>query len=209
MLKQVNSKNRYIAVAGVMGSGKTTAAKILREELGFPLLEERPQENPFLEDFYKDMKRWALHTQIFYVLYKIRQNTKAKNILPHASVIHDSPSGQDMIYAKANQAFGNINAHEYKLIARLLQLYNPHMIQPDPLIFLDAPIDLILKRISARGRDYEQEVSKDYIAALLSFQKKWIASYPRSKKIIIPMDKFDLKEKRHRGAFVKLIRQTL
>lgn len=208
MVKKI-SRNRYIAIAGVMGSGKTTCAKILRQELGFPLLEEKPQENPFLEDFYKDMKRWALHSQLFYVLKKIQQNAKAKKLLLSTSVIQDAPFGQDLIYVKTNQKFGNIGDHEYRLIIRLMELYAPHMIRPDPLIVLDAPLDLILNRISARGRDYEQEVSKDYIAALLSFQKKWLAKYPRNKKIIIPIDKLNLKEKRHRDAFVKLIRRAL
>lgn len=210
MLRLIKAqKNRYIAVAGVMGSGKTTAARILKKEFGLLLLEEKPQKNPFLKDFYKDMKRWALHSQLFYVLYKIRQNMMAKNILARGHVIHDSPSGQDMVYAKTQHKVGNISAHEYKLIERIIQLHRPHMIQPDPLIILDVPVDLILRRISERGRDYEQTVSKDYIAALLSFQKKWIAKYPRNKKIIIPMDQFNLKEKRHRDAFVKLIKNKL
>ena len=202
-------QHRYIGIAGVMGSGKTTAAKILKKELGLPLLEEKPQENPFLADFYKDMRRWALHSQLFYALYKIRQNVRAKKALTNTSIIHDSPLGQDVVYAKIQHKVGNISSHEYKLIARLLALYKPHMIQPDPLIVLDAPIGLILKRIASRGRDYEREVPRDYIAALLFFQKKWIAKYPRNKKIIVPMDKFDLKEKRRRSAFVKLVRSRL
>lgn len=201
--------NRYIAIAGVMGSGKTTCAKILRKELGFPLLEERPQENPFLENFYKDMKRWALHCQLFYALYKIRQNMQAKSILARTSVIHDSPSGQDVVYAKTQQILGNFSADEYKLIDRVLNLHKPQMIEPDLLIVLDAPIDLILKRICVRGRCYEQDVPKDYIVTLSRVQKKWIGQYPKNKKIIIPMDKFDLKEKRHRDAFVKLVKTRL
>lgn len=202
-------KPHYIAIAGIMGSGKTTAAKILRKELGFPLLEEKPQENPFLEDFYKDMKRWVLHNQLVFELMKLRQNIRAKTILKRTSVIHDGPLEQNKIYLKANRKFGTISQSEYKLIERLLHLYKPHIIQPDLLIFLDAPIELILQRVASRARIYEQQVPRDYIAALLAFQKQWIARHPRSKKLIIPMDKFNLKEKRHRDAFMKLIRRAL
>jgi len=87
------SKNRYIAVTGVMGSGKTTASKILKKELGLPLFEEKPQENPFLELFYEDMERWGLHSQLSFALIKIRQNIRAKNMLSRTSVIHDGPPG--------------------------------------------------------------------------------------------------------------------
>jgi deoxyadenosine/deoxycytidine kinase len=203
------SKNRYIAVTGVMGSGKTTASKILKKELGLPLFEEKPQENPFLELFYEDMERWGLHSQLSFALIKIRQNIRAKNMLSRTSVIHDGPPGQDMIYLKTNKKLGNIRNNEYNLIASIVKLYEPHIILPDPLIFLDAPVDLILQRIAGRARDYEQKVPRDYIATLLKFQKNWIRRYPKDKKIIIPMDKIDLKEKRHRDAFVELINARL
>ena len=203
------SKNRYIAVTGVMGSGKTTASKILKKELGLPLFEEKPQENPFLELFYEDMERWGLHSQLSFALIKIRQNIRAKNMLSRTSVIHDGPLGQDMIYLKTNKKLGNIRNNEYNLIASIVKLYEPHIILPDPLIFLDAPVDLILQRIAGRARDYEQKVPRDYIATLLKFQKNWIRQYPKDKKIIIPMDKIDLKEKRHRDAFVELINARL
>lgn len=203
------SKNRYIAVTGVMGSGKTTASKILKKELGLPLFEEKPQENPFLELFYEDMERWGLHSQLSFALIKIRQNIRAKNMLSRTSVIHDGPPGQDMIYLKTNKKLGNIRNNEYNLIANIVKLYEPHAILPDPLIFLDAPVDLILQRIAGRARDYEQKVPRDYIATLLKFQKNWIRRYPKDKKIIIPMDKIDLKEKRHRDAFVELINARL
>jgi deoxyadenosine/deoxycytidine kinase len=203
------TKNRYIAVAGVMGSGKTTASKILSKELKIPLLEEKPHENPFLELFYEDMKRWGLHSQLSFDLMKIRQNILAQKMIKRVSVIHDGPLDQNRIYSKTNRKLGNIGENEHKLISSISKLYEPYIILPDPLIFLDAPADLILGRIAGRERDYEQRVPREYIETLLGFQKNWIARYPKDKKIIIPMDKFDLKEKRHRDAFVELVRSRL
>ncbi len=208
-MRRLYGKNHYIAIAGVMGSGKTTAAKILKKELGLPLFEEKPEENPFLELFYKDMGRWGLHSQLSFDLIKIRQNIRAQTMLSRTSVIHDGPLGQNKIYNETNRKLGNIKENEYKLISSIVRLYEPHTILPDPLIFLDAPLDLILQRVAGRARDYEQEVPRDYIATLLEFQKKWIAKYPKDKKIVIPMNKIDLKEKRHRDAFVELIRSRL
>ena len=208
-MRRSYGKNHYIAIAGVMGSGKTTASKILARDLGLPLLEERPQDNPFLELFYKDMERWGLHSQLSFDLMKIRQNIRAQSMLSRTSVIHDGPLGQNRVYNETNRRLGNIKKNEYQLISKVVKMYKPHTILPDPLIFLDAPADLILQRIAGRARGYEQEVPRDYIATLLEFQKKWIAKYPKDKKIIIPMNKIDLKEKRHRDAFVELVRSRL
>ena len=202
-------KNRYIAVTGVMGSGKTTASRILKKDLRLPLFEEKPQENPFLELFYEDMERWGLHSQLSFALIKIRQNISAENMLARTSVIHDGPPGQDMIYLKTNKELGNIKDNEYSLIANIVKLYEPHIILPDPLIFLDAPADLILQRIAGRARDYEQKVPRDYIETLLKFQKNWIRRYPKDKKIIIPMAKFDITRKADRKHFVELVKNHI
>ncbi|MFY9457986.1 MAG: deoxynucleoside kinase [Candidatus Spechtbacterales bacterium] len=202
-------KNYYIAIAGVMGSGKTTASKILSKELGLPLLEERPQDNPFLELFYGDMERWGLHSQLSFDLMKIRQNIRAQRMLARTSVIHDGPLGQNRIYNETNRQLGNIKENEYRLISKVIKLYEPYTILPNPLIFLDAPLDLILQRIGGRARHYEQKVPRDYVATLLKFQKNWIAKYPKDKKIVISVDKVDLKEKRHRDAFVKMVREAI
>lgn len=198
-------KNHYIAIAGVMGSGKTTAARILSKELGFALLEEKPEENPFLELFYQDMSRWALHSQLFYVIQKIRQNIEAKNILAKTSVVQDAPLGQDMVYVKTQRKLGGTTQHEYNLIASALEIYKPNILRPNPIIVMDAPVDLIMQRLKERGREYEQKVPREYIALLRKFQKKWLSEYPDEQKIIIPLDKIDLKEKRHRNAFVEMI----
>ena len=202
-------KNHYIAVAGVMGAGKTTAARILSQELKLPLLEEKPHENPFLELFYKDMPRWALHCQLFYLLQKIRQNIEAKNLLPQTSVVQDAPLGQDMVYLETQKKLGGISKHEYDLILNTLEIYKPNILHGHPIIVLDAPVDLLMQRLKERGREYEKEVPRDYIATLSKFQNKWLSQYPKDKKIIIPMDKVDLKEKRHRDAFVEMVKSRL
>ena len=201
--------NRYIAIVGVMGSGKTTAGKILKKELGLPLLEERPQDNPFLELLYQDMKRWGLHCQLSFTLQRIRQNIEAKKMLAYTSVIHDVPLEQNMIYTRTQHKLGNITTSEYNLITNIVKLYSPQMISPDLLIVLEASMDLLQKRIAKRGRDYEQNVPKNYIATLRRIQNNWTSKYPKDKKILIPMDKIDLKRKADREMFVETIKAFL
>ena len=201
--------NRYIAIAGVMGSGKTTAAEILKKELGFPLVQERPQDNPFLEPLYQDMKRWGLHCQVFFTLQRIHQNMEVKKILAHTSVILDVPLEQGLVYTRTHQKMGHITTSEYNLIANIAKLYTPQMIVPDLLIVLEASLNLLQKRIAERGRDYEQSIPKDYIATLKKIQDNWTSKYPKDKKILIPMDKIDLKRKADRETFVETVKAFL
>lgn len=201
--------NHYIAIVGVMGSGKTTCAKILSKELGFPLIEERPKENPFLEYFYQDMRRWAIHTQLFFMLKKIKQNIRAKNMLAYTSVLHDAPPGQDMVYSKTIQKLNYLTKSEYKLLLDVYALYKPHIVLPDPLIVLNASVDLLVNRVAKRGRNYEHQVSRDYLSLLCKMQKNWVARYPRNKKILLPMDKTDLKNKTDRKVFVETVKSFI
>lgn len=192
-----------------MGSGKTTVSKFLSRELKLPLFEEKPQENPFLELFYGDMERWALHSQLSFVLRRIQQNIRAKSTLPKTGVVHDSPLGQDMVYLKTNQKFGHIKNNESKLVKDVVALYKPQIILPDPLIFLDAPLSLILERIKGRGRSYEDSVPREYIATLYKFQKEWMRKYPKDKKIIVPMDKVDIKNEEGKRELRKIIKNYI
>jgi len=192
-----------------MGSGKTTVSKFLSRELKLPLFEEKPQENPFLELFYSDMERWALHSQLSFVLRRIQQNIRAKSILQKTGVVHDSPLGQDMVYLKTNQKFGHIKNNECKLVKDVVALYSPQIILPDPLIFLDAPLSLILERIKGRGREYEKSVPREYVSTLYKFQKEWIRKYPRDKRIIVPMDKVDIKNDEGKKEFRKIIKNYI
>lgn len=209
MKNKNKTANHYIAIAGVMGSGKTTCAKILSKELGFPLIEERPQENPFLKYLYQDMRRWALHTQLFFMLKKIQQNVRAKNMLAYTSVIHDAPPGQDMVYTKTMRKLNHLTKSEHKLLLDLYASYKPYAVLPDPLIVITASVDLLLARVTKRGRNYEQQVSRDYLSLLCEIQKKWVLRYPRDKKILVPMDKIDLKNKTDQKVFVETVKSFL
>src|SRR5512137_1028287 len=122
----------YISVMGTMGSGKTTAAKLLAKHLKFKLLEENFGENAFLPRFYQDMKRWAFHSQTFFLMEKITQMLETKNILEKSAVIQDTPIQQDAFsYAKAQHVLGAIDDAEWRLYMKIYKSFEPLFPVPD------------------------------------------------------------------------------
>src|SRR5689334_14128909 len=113
-------KHLYIALMGSLGSGKTTASRLLAKELGFHLLEENFGENAFLPRFYADMKRWAFHSQTFYLMEKITQMRQTAEFLKTKAVIQDTAIYQDAFsYAKAQHVLEHMDDEEWKLYRRI------------------------------------------------------------------------------------------
>src|SRR5438876_5706677 len=132
-------KHLYISVMGTMGSGKTTATKLLAKELRFHLLEENFGDNAFLPRFYGDMKRWAFHSQTFYLTEKINQMLETTTLLTKYSVVQDTPITQDAFsYAKAQHVLGNIDDAEWHLYQKIYKSFEPYFPKPDFIIYLHA-----------------------------------------------------------------------
>ena len=169
-------KRVYISVMGTMGSGKTTAARILTKALKFQLLEENFGENAFLPRFYSDMKRWAFHSQTFFLMEKITQMLETKTLLEKTSIIQDTPIQQDAFsYAKAQHVLGNIDDAEWKLYQKIYNAFAPQFPKPDLIVFLETSISEIEKRISSRGRGYEKKIPQSYLELLDMLNHKWMS----------------------------------
>src|SRR3989344_3404859 len=148
-------KHLYISVMGTMGSGKTTAARLIARELGFGLIEENFGENAFLPRFYADMKRWAFHSQTFFLMEKITQMRETARILENGPVVQDTPIQQDAFsYAKAQHVLGNMDDAEWRLYQKIYKSFEPYFPQPDLIVYLEAPISVLSGRIQKRGRGY-------------------------------------------------------
>jgi deoxyadenosine/deoxycytidine kinase len=161
---------------GTMGSGKTTAARILTKALKFQLLEENFGENAFLPRFYSDMKRWAFHSQTFFLMEKITQMLETKTLLEKTSIIQDTPIQQDAFsYAKAQHVLGNIDDAEWKLYQKIYNAFAPQFPKPDLIVFLETSISEIEKRISSRGRGYEKKIPQSYLELLDMLNHKWMS----------------------------------
>ena len=160
-----------------MGSGKTTVAQLLAKELDYPLILENFEANAFLPKFYEDMKRWAFHSQTFFLLEKSRQLEEIPSLVEKHSIIQDTPIMQDVYsYAQAQYELGNMDKNEWKLYLKTYMTVNEHLKQPDVIIYLDASIETLMSRIESRGRAYEQSIPQSYIELLDRLNAAWISN---------------------------------
>jgi len=169
-------QHQYISVMGTMGSGKTTAARLLAKKLQFQLLEENFGDNAFLSRFYSDMKRWAFHSQTFFLMEKITQMMDTCALLETRSIVQDTPIQQDAFsYAKAQHELGNIDDAEWKLYQKIYFSFAPQFPKPDCIVFLETSLPVIAKRISSRGRGYEKEIPISYLSLLDRLNHQWLS----------------------------------
>lgn len=201
----------YIAVMGTMGSGKTTAARLLAQELRFTLIEENVKENAFLPRFYQDMKRWAFHSQVFFLMEKIKQTIEAKSLLDKASVVQDTPITQDVYsYAQAQHELGNMDDAEWVLYQKIYHEFSTHLPRPDLIVFLDTSIPVIEQRIASRGRGFEQTIPRDYLELLDRLNRKWLEQNTTIPVVTVHTDTMDIARNRDAQVqFTSLVRHAL
>lgn len=172
----VKKMPRYISIMGTMGAGKTTAARLLSKTFKYRLIEENFGENAFLSRFYDDMKRWAFHSQTFFLMEKISQMLETKRLLEKTPVIQDTPIEQDVYsYAKAQHVLGYIDDAEWNLYQKIYHSFTPYFSVPDAILFLDTSIASIAGRIESRGRGYEQKIPLSYLELLDMLNRKWLS----------------------------------
>ncbi|KKR02750.1 MAG: deoxynucleoside kinase [Microgenomates group bacterium GW2011_GWC1_39_12] len=192
---------------GAIGSGKTTAARFLAKALKFQLLEENFGENAFLSRFYSDMKRWAFHSQTFFLMEKITQMLETKKLLDKTSIIQDTPIQQDAFsYAKAQHVLGNIDDAEWKLYLKIYYSFEPLFPKPDLIVFLETSIGEIEKRIDARGREYEKKIPQSYLELLDMLNRKWVSEQKEIPVLTIQTDGLNIV--RSKKAQKQLVTQT-
>src|ERR1051326_281070 len=171
------SKHKFIAVAGVMGSGKTSACKLLADRLKFEMLEEKFVANPFPPLFYQQPSRWAFASQLFHLKERALQLEKIPQLLKNKTVVQDSPIFDDYLtYAKAAEMLGNMSADEFALYSEIFVLASKEMLAPDLIIHLQVTPKVILERIKTRGREFEKSVELPYLELLSKLQGEWIRS---------------------------------
>lgn len=169
-------KNTLISVMGTMGSGKTTAARVIAKALGFQLVEENFGENAFLPRFYSDMKRWAFHSQTFFLMEKINQMLETPKLLDKGGVVQDTPIQQDAFsYAKAQHVLGNIDDAEWKLYQKIYKSFEPYFPKPKLIVYLETSVSVVASRIESRGREYEQKIPQSYLELLDMLNHKWLS----------------------------------
>lgn len=179
----------HIAIAGNIGSGKTTLTNMLAKRYGWTPRFESVDYNPYLEDFYKDMKRWSFNLQIYFL------NTRFKDVVEisksEETIIQDRTIYEDAkIFAPNIHAMGNMTDRDFDNYCALFDLMMSLVKKPDLLIYLRSTIPHLIAKIQKRGREYEQSMQIDYLKGLNDRYEEWISSYD-GKLLIINADDID------------------
>lgn len=178
---------KYIAIEGVIGAGKTSLATKLSDWYGaHPVLEEF-ETNPFLEGFYTDRRRYAFQTQIFFLLNRFRQQQQLRQYdLFHSKIISDYMFQKDRIFATTN-----LSEAEMKLYDGLAHIMEQQIAIPDFVIYLKTSTPKLMANIRKRKRDFEKDISEEYIGDLNRLYDSFFAHYEKTPLVVIHMDDVD------------------
>ncbi len=164
-----------IGVCGNIGAGKSTIIEMMEKHLGYVPVYETVEENPYLEDFYKDMKKWAFHSQLFFL---IKRFDFLKRVDPSKGVIlEDRTIEEDVnIFAKNLHEMGYISDKDWKTYLDLFRTFSDHLPKPVGIIYLEASVETLKKHVRRRGRAFESKISDDYLEKLNMLYSKWIST---------------------------------
>ena len=180
-------KAYHIAIEGTIGVGKTSLAKILSNRLDSKLILEEFEDNPFLSDFYKDSKRYAFQTQLFFLLSRFRQQIEFKQIdIFTKSIISDYMFIKDRIFASLT-----LDEKEMTLYDNISKILEKEIIYPDLVLFLQSDTDRLMQNINSRGRTYETTISWSYIDSLNQIYNEYFFRYDKSPLLIINTNDID------------------
>jgi len=197
---------RFITVEGVIGVGKTSLATLLAKTFQGKLLLEEADENPFLPKFYEDPERFSFATQIFFLLS--RYNSLKKVIhqeIFSKMVISDYMLAKDRIFATIN-----LKENELNLYNKIYNLIEKDIPYPDLVIFLQADVETLMKRIKKRGRHYEMGISADYLRDLIESYNEFFFHYEKSPVLIVNTKNADfIKNREHLNGLIEEISQPL
>lgn len=181
---------KFVAVAGNIGVGKSTLVALLSGHLGWQPFYEPVSENPYLADFYQDMRSWAFHSQIFFLTRRLRAH---RQLLDHpTSAIQDRSVYEDAeIFAHNLYRQGLIGERDYNSYRELYQVLTEFLPPPDLVIYLRASVPTLLNRIKLRGREYERQISYEYLAQLNQLYELWIEHFSLCPVLTVPADDLD------------------
>lgn len=183
----------HIAIAGNIGSGKTTLAGLLSKHYNWEAHYEDVESNPYLNNFYDDMQRWSFNLQIYFLNSRFRQvvdiRKSGKTVIQDRTIYEDA-----YIFAPNLHTMGLMSSRDFDNYSRLFELMSSFIQPPDLLIYLRAGVPTLVSQIQKRGREYENSIRLDYLNHLNQRYEDWIASYEHGKLLIVNVDTIKFSE---------------
>ena len=177
----------HIAIAGNIGSGKTTLTTLLAKQYGWKAHFEDADDNPYLNDFYEEMQRWSFNLQIYFLNSRFSQvldiRKSGKTVIQDRTIFEDA-----YIFAPNLHAMGLMTTRDFENYFSLFKLMDNFIQPPDLLIYLRASVSTLVGQIAKRGRDYENSIRIDYLKRLNERYEAWISTYDQGKLLIIDVD---------------------
>lgn len=179
---------QFISISGAVAAGKTTMLNRLLAALGERALahEERPEDNPFIREYYSDSKRWSFHSQMtFLALYFDDESWRTAD---RDFYIYDRCLIENLVLAKYRLRQGDLTASEYAVIEKMAQGIDRLMPKIDKYIFLRCSVELLVERLRIRGREYEGALGEAYARELSALYEEWLAALPKDRVLIVDQD---------------------
>jgi len=199
----------HIAIAGNIGSGKTTLTGLLAKHFGWTPHYEDVDTNPYLNSFYEDMQRWSFNLQIYFLNSRFRQVVEIRR--SGTTVVQDRTIYEDAhIFAPNLHSMNLMSSRDFENYSSLFSLMSSFILAPDLLIYLRASVPTLVNQIQKRGRDYENAIRLDYLKGLNERYENWISGYDLGKLLIIEVDNMNIAENpEHLGNVIDRINAEL
>ena len=181
---------RFVLVAGNIGTGKTSLTERLAARMGWLAAYESVADNPYLPDFYADMRAWGFHLQVFFLGHRAAQH-KALALDSRSAIIDRSIYEDAFIFARALFEIGNMTERDYHSYRQLFDLVVSQLPPPDLLIYLRAPVPVLMGRIQKRGRDIESSITDGYLSLLDRYYEEWLRDLTVCPVLMIESDNLD------------------
>jgi deoxyadenosine/deoxycytidine kinase len=196
---------RLVLVAGNIASGKTSLTERLGARLGWRTAFESVDDNPYLADFYADMRHWSFHLQVFFLGHRAQQHLELANC-PESAIADRSIYEDAYIFARALYHLGNLTQRDYQAYRQVFEQVVTSLPRPDLLLYLQAPVPVLLKRIGRRGRSIESGITDDYLSLLETFYGEWMEGFDLCPVITIRTDDLDFV---HRPGHLDIVVQRI
>lgn len=200
---------KYIAIGGNIGAGKSALTRVLSDYFKWEAYYERVDDNPYLVDFYDDMRRWSFNLQVFFLSSRFHQHRRIEG-LPH-SVVQDRTIYEDAeIFARNLHDMGLMSKRDFENYSELYGIMASYLQAPDLLIYLRASVPTLVRHIQSRGRQFESTIRIEYLERLNRLYEDWVERYDAGPKLIVDVDEYDyVNENDDRQSIISLIDSRL